>query len=62
MAVKHKDGTEVEIGAGEAYIFEPGHDAWLVGDERFFTRLFSASAQTSASRRAAARCPAADQP
>ena len=35
MAIKHEDGTEVEIGPGEAYVIEPGHDAWLVGDERF---------------------------
>ena len=35
MAVRHDDGTEVEISAGEAYIIEPGHDAWVVGDERF---------------------------
>src|SRR5215210_3180112 len=35
MAVKHEDGTEVEIGPGEAYVIEPGHDAWVIGDERF---------------------------
>ena len=35
MAVRHEDGTELEIGAGEAYVIEPGHDAWVVGDERF---------------------------
>jgi uncharacterized cupin superfamily protein len=35
MAVRHEDGTEVEIGPGEAYVIEPGHDAWVVGDERF---------------------------
>ena len=35
LAVKHEDGTEVELGPGEAYIIEPGHDAWVVGDERF---------------------------
>jgi mannose-6-phosphate isomerase-like protein (cupin superfamily) len=29
------DGTEVEIGPGEAYVIEPGHDAWVVGDEQF---------------------------
>jgi hypothetical protein len=29
------DGTEVEIGPGEAYVIEPGHDAWVVGDGRF---------------------------
>jgi hypothetical protein len=35
MAVKHDDGTELEIAAGDAYIIEPGHDAWVVGDEGF---------------------------
>jgi hypothetical protein len=25
----------VEIGPGMAYVIEPGHDAWVVGDERF---------------------------
>jgi uncharacterized cupin superfamily protein len=35
LAVRHEDGTEVEISPGEAYIIEPGHDAWVVGDERF---------------------------
>ncbi len=31
----HEDGTEGEIGAGDAYVIEPGHDAWVVGDEAF---------------------------
>jgi hypothetical protein len=35
LAVRHDDGTEVEIGPGDAYVIEPGHDAWVVGDERF---------------------------
>lgn len=35
IAVKHEDGTEVEIAPGEAYVIESGHDAWVVGDERF---------------------------
>jgi hypothetical protein len=35
MGVKHDDGTEIEIGAGQAYVIEPGHDAWVIGDERF---------------------------
>jgi hypothetical protein len=25
LGIKHKDGTEVEIGPGEAYVMEPGH-------------------------------------
>ena len=33
--VSHEDGSEGEIGAGEAYVIEPGHDAWVVGDETF---------------------------
>jgi hypothetical protein len=25
----------VEVRPGEAYVIEPGHDAWVVRDERF---------------------------
>jgi len=35
LAIEHEDGTEVEIGPGDAYVIEPGHGAWVVGDERF---------------------------
>lgn len=35
LAIKHEDGTEVEVAPGEAYVIEPGHDAWVVGHERF---------------------------
>jgi hypothetical protein len=35
MAISHDDGTELEIGAGTAYVIEPGHDAWVIGDEPF---------------------------
>lgn len=28
-------GEEAEVGAGEAYVVMPGHDAWVVGDEPF---------------------------
>lgn len=27
------DGTEGDIMSGETYTIEPGHDAWVVGDE-----------------------------
>src|ERR1043166_8297319 len=30
MHVAHEDGTEQDIGPGEAYVIEPGHDAWVV--------------------------------
>jgi len=35
MGVRHEDGTEVEIGPGEAYVIEPGHEAWVIGDAGF---------------------------
>ena len=35
LHVAHEDGTEGDIKPGEAYVIEPGHDAWVVGDETF---------------------------
>ena len=35
LHVVHNDGTEGEVGPGDAYVIEPGHDAWVVGDEPF---------------------------
>jgi hypothetical protein len=40
LHVRHDDGTEAEVGPGEAYLIEPGHDAWVVGDERFVAYEF----------------------
>ena len=33
MHVVHNDGTEGDITAGTGYEIEPGHDAWVVGDD-----------------------------
>ena len=33
LHVKHEDGTESEVTAGDVYRVAPGHDAWTVGDE-----------------------------
>ena len=33
MHLIHEDGTESEVSVGDAYTIEPGHDAWVVGDE-----------------------------
>jgi hypothetical protein len=33
LHVMHDDGSEGEISPGDAYVIEPGHDAWVVGDE-----------------------------
>jgi quercetin dioxygenase-like cupin family protein len=41
LGVKMDDGTEFEIAAGDAHVIPPGHDAWVVGDERFVGLDFS---------------------
>jgi hypothetical protein len=28
------DGSEVEYGSGDAFYMPPGHDAWIVGNQR----------------------------
>jgi hypothetical protein len=33
MHVVHSDGSESVLEPGSAYIIEPGHDAWVEGDE-----------------------------
>jgi len=33
MHIVHEDGTEQDIGPGDAYEIMPGHDAWVVGGE-----------------------------
>jgi hypothetical protein len=35
LAVRHEDGSEAELEPGNAYVIEPGHDAWVIGDQRF---------------------------
>jgi hypothetical protein len=34
MHVAHTDGSAQDIGPGQAYVIEPGHDAWVVGDDQ----------------------------
>jgi hypothetical protein len=33
MHVQHDDGSEEDITAGQPYVIESGHHAWVVGDE-----------------------------
>jgi uncharacterized cupin superfamily protein len=33
MTVRMDDGTESSVGPGDVVRIEPGHDAWVVGDE-----------------------------
>jgi hypothetical protein len=42
LHVTHEDGTEADVGPGDAYVIEAGHDAWVVGDETFVGFEFEA--------------------
>ena len=44
LHVTHEDGSEQDIGPGQAYVIEPGHDAWVVGDETVVGFEFDAKA------------------
>src|SRR5215210_1127490 len=33
MGMRMDDGTEGEVGPGDAFVAAPGHDAWVLGDE-----------------------------
>jgi hypothetical protein len=44
MHAVHEDGSEGEYGPGEPYVIEPGHDAWVVGDEQAVGYEFEARA------------------
>lgn len=33
MTIQMPDGTETTVGPGDVVDIEPGHDAWVVGDE-----------------------------
>jgi hypothetical protein len=47
MHVVHEDGTEGDASAGEGYVIEPGHDAWVVGDEPMVAYEFDSSTAQS---------------
>ena len=35
LHVAHDDGSAIDVGPGDAYVIEPGHDAWVVGEDAF---------------------------
>jgi D-lyxose ketol-isomerase len=43
VRVRHDDGAEVQLAPGEAYVIEPGHDAWVIGSEPFVAYEFDSS-------------------
>ena len=50
MHVKHNDGTEGDAGPGDAYVIEPGHDAWVIGDEPVVAFEFESNAAATFAR------------
>ncbi len=44
LHVTMEDGTEQEIGPGQAYVIEPGHDARVVGNDKAISVEFSTPA------------------
>jgi hypothetical protein len=43
LHVVHEDGTEIDIVPGVAFVIEPGHDGWVVGDEPYVAFEFDSS-------------------
>ena len=50
MHVEHDDGTEQDIAPGQPYVIEPGHNAWVVGDEPFVGYEFETRAAETYAR------------
>ncbi len=44
MHIVMDDGTEGDVGPGDAIVLSPGHDAWIVGDEPCILLDWSGSA------------------
>src|SRR3954463_7046315 len=43
LHVEHEDGTTPDVGPGDAYVIEPGHDAWVTGSEPFVAFEFDST-------------------
>jgi mannose-6-phosphate isomerase-like protein (cupin superfamily) len=50
LHVEHEDGTAVELGPGDAYVIEPGHDAWVIGNEPVVAYEFESNAAATFAR------------
>jgi len=45
LQVEAEDGSTIEIGPGDSYAIPPGHNAWVLGDERFVGLEFMSAAE-----------------
>ncbi len=43
LHIEHDDGSTADLGAGDAYVIEPGHDAWVTSDEPFVAFEFEST-------------------
>jgi hypothetical protein len=43
LHVVHSDGSEADFSAGDVYNVQPGHDAWVIGDEPVVAVEFDAA-------------------
>ena len=50
LTVKHDDGSEVTLKPGDAYLIEPGHDAWVEGHEPLVGYEFESTTAASFAR------------
>ncbi len=50
LHIKTDDGTEIDLTAGDAYVIEPGHDAWNSGAEAFVGYEFESTAAETYAR------------
>ena len=51
VGVRKAGRSEAEVGPGQAYVIEPGHDAWVIGDERFVALEFESRSEGDGRRR-----------
>jgi hypothetical protein len=50
LRIRHDDGTELEVGPDDAYVIEPGHDAWVIGSVPFVAYEFDSKAAENYAR------------
>jgi hypothetical protein len=50
LRVRHNDGSEIDVGPGDAYVIEPGHDAWVTSSEPFVCYEFDSKAAETYAR------------
>lgn len=50
LHVKSNDGSEEEYKAGDVWLIQPGHDAWVVGNDKVVALDFAPTAATYATK------------